>query len=146
MQSFINSDNSELANKSMYIPRKLYIFPLGTVRLPKCLAIVSITFLFTSLSTYDTLLLSTYHAILHCLPLLLLFDMCLYYGLILNQCDFRVFEYVSYHSSADYIHTYRAFRSYRFSTFTPLSTCTFYCVWSSSQTRCPQISLRYLSE
>ena len=123
MQSFVNKDHFTLDKNSMSIPSNLCLFSLNTVRLPKFSAIVSITFLFTYFSTSDSLLQSTYHAIVHCLSLMVLFYMHLSYGLIRNPCDFRVFEYRSYHSSADSIHPYKALRRCRYSTFPPFSAC-----------------------
>ena len=110
----------------MYVSRNFCFFPLNTVMFPKHSDIVSITFLFTSSSTIDTFFLSTYHAIVHCLSWIVLFSMHLPYGLISNPCDFRVFEYRLYHSSADYMHPYKSFRRRRYSTFTPLSTRKFF--------------------
>ena len=122
MQSFINKDNFPSAKNSMSIPRSLCFSPLDTVRLPKCSAIVSINFLFNYSSTCDTLLSLTYNDIVHCLSLMVILTMYLSYGLITKSCDFRVFEYRSYHSIAEYMHPYWAFRSCRYNTFTQLST------------------------
>ena len=110
----------------MSIPRNLCFLLLDTVRLPKCSDIVSINVGFNYSSTCDTLLSSTHHTIVNCLYLMVLFDMHLSYGLIRNPCDFRVFEYISYHSSADYMHPYKDFRRRRYSAFTPFSTRTFF--------------------
>ena len=121
----IHNDNFPSDKNSIYIPRNLCFSPLDTVRLPIVLAIVSITSVFNSSSTCGTLLYSTYHSILNCLSLIVLFYMNLSHGLINNPCDFRVFEYISYHSSADSIYPYRALRSRRYSTFTPLYTHKF---------------------
>ena len=82
----------------------------------------SITFVFTSSSTYNNLLSSTYDAILNCLYLIVIFSMHLSCGLIRNSCGSGVFEYRSYHSIAEYMHPYWAFRSCRYNTFTQLST------------------------
>ena len=110
----------------MSIFRNLCFFPLDDVKLPKCSAIVSIHFLFTYSSTCDTMFLSTYNDILHRLYLTVLFVMHLSYGLIRNTCDFVVFEYRSYHSSAEFMHIYKAFIRRRYSTFTLLSTRKFF--------------------
>ena len=48
------------------------------------------------------------------------------YGFIINPCYFIVFEYRSYHSSADYMNPYRYFIRRRYSYFIPLSTRTFF--------------------
>ena len=110
----------------MSIPSTLCFFHLDTVRLPKRLVVLSIKFIFTSSSTCHILLSSTYHAIVHCLSLMMIFYIHLSYVLTRNPCDFRLFEYRSYHSSVDSIHPYRASISFRYSTFTPLSTRTFF--------------------
>ena len=57
---------------------------------------------------------------------MVLFAMYLSYGLIRNPCDFRVFEYRSYHSSAESMHPYKDSRILRYSIFTPLSTRNFF--------------------
>ena len=57
---------------------------------------------------------------------MVIFAMHLSYGLIGNPFDFRVFEYISHHISAYYMHPYRAFRRRRYSTFNPFSTHTFF--------------------
>ena len=55
--------------------------------------------------------------------------MYLSYGLIRNPCYFRVFEYISYHSSAYYMNSYKDLIRRRYIKFTPLSTCTvFLCL------------------
>ena len=128
----------------MSIPRNLCLFLLDTVRLPKISDIVSITFVFTSSSTCDTLFLSTYHDVVHCLSWMVIFFMNLSYGLIRNPCYFSVFEYRSYHSSADPMHPYKAFRRLRYSTFTPFPTRFSSFVWGSPSTWCPQTLSRYL--
>ena len=74
----------------------------------------------------DTLLLSTYHAIVHFLLLMVIFSLHLSYVFTMNPCDFIVFEYISYHIIADSIHPYISSRSRRYSTFTPFSTRTFF--------------------
>ena len=48
IQHFKNKDNFPPDKNYMSIPRNLCLFTLDTVKLPKCLAIVSITFVFTS--------------------------------------------------------------------------------------------------
>ena len=110
----------------MSIYRNLCFFPLDTVNFLKCLAIVSNYFVLTYSSMCDTLLLSTYHAIIHCLLFMVLFDIHLSYEFIANRCDFKVFDYMSYHNIADSMHPYRAFRSRSYSTFTPFSIRTFF--------------------
>ena len=110
----------------MFIHRNLSFFRLDTVRLPKCLAIVSINFVLNYSSTCDTLLLSTYHDIVHWLLLMALFAMYLSYGLIRKPCYFRVFEYRSYNSSSGSMNPDRDFRRLIYSNFNPLSTCTFF--------------------
>ena len=109
----------------MSIPRNLCFSPLYIVRFPNISDIVSITFVFTSSSTCDTLLSSTHNAILHCLYLMVLFDMHLPYGLIRKPCYSRAFEYRSYHSSEDSMNPYKDFRRHRYITFTKFSTRTF---------------------
>ena len=126
MKSFINKDNFPSAKNYMSIPMNFCFLPLDTVRLPKCSDIVSISFVFTSSSTCDTLLSSTYHNIVHCLSWMVLFAMNLSYGLTRNPCNFRVFEYRSYHSSADSMHPYKDFRRRRYSTLNPFSMRTFF--------------------
>ena len=113
----------------MSIPRNLCFFPLDNVRLTKCLEIVSMNFVLNSSSMCDTLLLSAYHYIVHCLTLIVIFSMHLLYRLAMNQCNFRVFEYRSYHNSSYSIHPYRAFISCKYSNFTPFSKRTvFLCL------------------
>ena len=82
--------------------------------------------MFNSSSSFDILLLSTYHDIVYCLYLMVVFSMHLSYGLIRNPCYFRVFEYRSHHISAYSMHPYRYFRRRRYSTFNPFSTHTFF--------------------
>ena len=72
------------------------------------------------------MLLSTYHAIVNFLYLMVIFMMHLSYVLIRNPCDFRVFEYRSYHIIEDSIHPYKVFGSRWYSTFTPFSTHAFF--------------------
>ena len=86
IQSYIKKDNFPSTNNSMAIPRNLCFFPLDTLRLPKCSDIVSITFVITYLSICDTLLLSIYHDVVHCLSLMMIFTMHLSYALIRNPC------------------------------------------------------------
>ena len=74
----------------------------------------------------DTLLLSTYQAIVHCLPYTVLLSMYLSYVLTINPCDFRLFVYRSYHNSADSMQTYKYSNSCGYSTFTKFSTLTFF--------------------
>ena len=102
----------------------------------------------TSLSTFDTLLLSKYYDIMYCLYLMVIFAMHLSYGFIRIPCNFRVFEYISYQSCANSRHPYRAFGRHRYSTFISFSTHTFSCVMVSPCTRFPQMfpqSLKFSS-
>ena len=110
----------------MSISRNLCFFPLDNDKLPKCSAILSIIFVFTSSSMCYTLLSSTYHYFAYHLTLMVLFSMHLSYGLTSNPGDSIFFEYRSYHSIIDYMHPYRSLRSCRYSTFTPFSTHTFF--------------------
>ena len=70
------------------------------------------------------MLSSTYHAIVHCLPLMVIFFMHLAYGLTAEPCDFRDFVYIPHHNSADSMHQYISFSRSSYITFTPFSTCT----------------------
>ena len=87
MQSFISGDNFTSAKNSFFITRNLCFLPLDTVMLPNVLAIVSIILVFTLSSTYDDLLSSTYHDILHFLPLMVLFSIHISYVLTSNPYD-----------------------------------------------------------
>ena len=109
----------------MFTPRNLCFSPLDNVILSKYSDTVTINIVFTSSSTCDILLLSTYHAIVNCLSLMVLFSMHLSYGFIRNPYDFRGFEYISYHISAYYMYPQKDFRRLRYSTFTPFSTNKF---------------------
>ena len=80
-----------LTKNYISMPSNLEFFPLDTVSPTECLDIVSITFVFNYSSMCDNMLSSTYHAIVHCLPLLVLFSIHLAYDLTEKPCEFRLF-------------------------------------------------------
>ena len=60
------------------------------------------------------------------LPFMVMFAVHLSYGYSAKSCCFIVFEYMSYHNSADSIHPYRALISRTYGEINPFSTRTFF--------------------
>ena len=117
---------SHFLKKSKSIPRYLCFPHIDTVSSPKRSVIASIILVLAYLSMCDTLLPSTYQAIVHCLPYMVMFAMHLSYGLNTNPRNFRVFAYRSYQNSADSMQPYKYFNSLRYSTFTEFPIHTFF--------------------
>ena len=108
------------------IPRNVWFLPLDTVSSQKCSSFALIVLVFTCSSMCDTLLSSTYKAIVHFILSMVLFAMNLSHGLTTNPCDFKVFAHRSCNNSADSIQPYNNFNIPRYSTFIPFSIRTFY--------------------
>ena len=116
--------------------------PLVIFISPKCVFIVSKRSSTTLESTCDALLSSTYHATVHCFPLMFLFATHMSYSFNIYPSAFKVCVYKLYHCSADSIHPYIALNTFKYKTFFPYLYLT-YCLYSSfmshmMSTRCPQ--------
>ena len=93
-------------------------------------------------STYEALLSSTYHSMVHCFPLMFLFATHLSYSFNIYPSDFKVCVYKLYHCSADSIHPYIYLSTFKYKTFFPCSYLM-YCLYSSfvshmMSTKCPR--------
>ena len=129
----------------MSIPRDLCLFPIGTVRSPKCLPIVSVNIY--SILHQCVMPCFRQHTMLSWIafPLMVIFSIHLSYRLTTSPCDFRVFEHISYHISEDSTHPYIYFISRRYSTFNPFYPHTFFNAHGSPHTWFPQIRLKSLA-
>ena len=126
----------------MFVPIKVCFFPLVIFISPKCVFIVSKSSSMTLESTCDALFSSTYHATVHCFPLMFLFATHLSYLFNIYPSAFKVCVYKLYCCSDDSIQPYITLSTFKYKTFFPCSYLT-YCPYSpfmshTMSTRCPR--------